>query len=136
MNTSLSTKDQILIALNGSAQFLAKTASANDGEIPPDRVLPGHHEMRNQLLCLAELCQKTAEFTAQGYPAKYAMTSITQANGIDDAIALKLASLFDEIGGLVLRNSESQQTPSDKQDKTASRAETVVTKLQQQLATL
>ena len=102
---SISAKDQLDIAVNGSQKFHQKIASWNGNaqEPPsPDPVLSGHIEMSRQLSGLADLLLKTAECVAQGYPAKLAVSLISQQQGIPEAYQQKIASTVDDLALHVL----------------------------------
>ena len=97
-----SPREQLDIAINGSPQFHAKSATA-DGTMAPDTVLPGHEEMAVQLQGLSLLIGKTAEYVAKGFPAKVALTHLCEQNKVFPEYLEKLAALIDETGEYVLR---------------------------------
>ncbi len=101
MTTSLSNRDQLDIAINGSQQFHAKSAS-NGGQVRPDIVIDGHREMAARLQNLSQLFGKTAEYVAQGYPAKVAVDHLAREAGVDPDYVQKLGSYLDDLGDLVL----------------------------------
>jgi hypothetical protein len=103
----LTAKDAILIALNGSAEFAQKLASA-DQDIRPDRVLNSHLVIADRLEKYADVIQvqqpdnisvpmlrEAAEKVKMGLPVKAAMYV---AAGGSVPIANKLAGAADIIG--------------------------------------
>jgi len=95
-------REQLDIAINGSPQFHAKSAST-DGTMAPDTVLPGHEEMAVQLQGLSLLLGKTAEYVAEGFPAKVALSHLCEQNKVFPEYLEKLAALMDATGEYVLR---------------------------------
>lgn len=100
--SNLSIREQFDIAINGSPQFHSKSAST-EGAMTPDTILPGHGEIAGQLQGLSLLIGKTAEYVAQGFPAKVALAHLGEQHGIVPAYLEKLAALIDETGDYALR---------------------------------
>ena len=118
MTTTLTNRDQLDIAINGSKQFHAKAASTK-GDALPDAVIDGHREMATQLKGLATLFGKTAEYVEQGYPAKIALDHLARESGVDPEYAQKLASSLDDLGELVLKELVLETFESKVREKTA-----------------
>ena len=113
-------REQLDIAINGSPHFHAKSASA-DGTMAPDTILAGHEEMAVQLQGLSLLIGKTAEYVAQGYPAKVALTHLGEQNKVIPEFLVKIAALIDETGEYTLRemvDDAYRQNLADFQAKT------------------
>jgi isocitrate dehydrogenase len=103
---TLSSKDAILIALDGSKQYRQKNASLVGDQRMPDPVLNSHRLLAEQMIGLAKDLRgsdagnpyavpltKAAAIVLQGYPAKEACYAVAKTE--DEAI--KLASVTEDV---------------------------------------
>ena len=117
--STLTTREQLEIAIHGSPQFHAK-AAATSGDLSPDQKLDAHKELADELTRLGTLLNKTAEYVQGGFPARMALSQLTTNEQYDPDYAEKLASVIDATGELVLRNHVFQTFQQKIRDKTAS----------------
>jgi hypothetical protein len=133
MSNKLSTKDAVIIAINGSQMFHQKAASASPASpMQPDTLLPVHRAVRDELVKTAASLEteepqntligtiiKVAELVNQGFPAKAAAAHVA---GKDKEVYAKLASLMDEIGREILSDAVKASYQSLRQEYLQKRA--------------
>jgi hypothetical protein len=116
--TTLTTREQLEIAIHGSPQFHAKAASAT-GDLQPDQKADAHRELAEELTRLGTLLHKTAEYVQRGFPAKITLAQLAGDEKYDQDFTEKFASVIDEAGELVLRNHVFQTFQRKVREKTA-----------------
>jgi hypothetical protein len=108
---TLSVKDAVLIALDGSKQYRQKNASLAAERRTPDPLLNSHAVLADQMLGLAQALYKkeanniyavplakAAELVSKGYPAKEACYNVVNTQ----EQAVKLASAVEDIAMTML----------------------------------
>ena len=105
--TALTTRDQIEIALHGSKEFHAKSATSSNS-LQPDPANDGHREFAVRLNGLADFFRKAAGYVDQGYPVQTVLTRMADDAKIDQETQTKMASLMDDIGEGILRDKVMQ----------------------------
>jgi len=121
--TTLTTREQLEIAIHGSPHFHAKAAAAT-GDLPPDQKVDAHKELADELARLGTLLGKTAEYVKGGYPARVVLGKLAGEENFDPDYAAKLASVIDEAGELVLRNHVFRSFQQKVREKTAGTPQT------------